>query len=101
VLETVESQPFTFAHGVPDGSGGMLTAGQRTVRRKGDTETTTYDLVLPEGGLKKHAEDGVPAIERRHARTGEVMFQAWYSNGALLPGPGRNDDVPGQPKPQR
>jgi hypothetical protein len=58
----------------------------KTVRRRGDSDTTTYDVLLPGGGRKKHSEDG-PAIERRNTRTGKVEFQAWYLDGQPIPAP--------------
>ncbi len=96
--ETVEVEPFEFGQGVRLADGSVFRTGQRTVRRKGDQETVSYDLVLADGSVRKHAEDGVPAIERRDVRTGQVLFRAWARDGLLFKEPWA-DEADARPAP--
>ncbi len=76
LIETVSTEPWEFA-GIS--STGDLLQGQKTTRVKGDIETVSYELILSDGRKLKHADEGVPAIEKRNTRTGEVLFRAWAS----------------------
>jgi hypothetical protein len=98
IPEEVETEAWAFGKGVVEG-GVLVTAGQKTTRRKGGIETVIYELVMPDGTLRKHGE-GYPAIERRNPQTGESLFTAWATNGTMANAAALNDDEAPAPKPR-